>query len=188
MALTKDWARARVLVDSVSRVGNAGSGPGNTDVTFTGPNSPPTSIIRTIAYMSVMTRWQIGVGTNPPQGWWLPAQVTLSLTWTPDGSAPSNPDEMGEADPPAVSLGFAELYPEVYVEDNVANEVTVGWVLRPGVLDIATKRRVDSGPSPAVTASIWTLDPHSVFNNPGSAYAVKHTIRGYISMLWGNQF
>lgn len=188
MALTKEWARARVAINGVPRLGNAGSGPGNTDVAFTGPNSPPTSFIRSVAYLRVATRWQRGVGVQPPNDWWESGQVTLSYTWTPDGSAPVNPNEMGEADPPAVSLGFAQLYPEVISNDNAANEVTVLWTLRPGVLELNTGRRTDSGPSPKVTASIWTLDGHGVFFNAGSGYAVTHYVFGYLSLLFGNQF
>jgi hypothetical protein len=188
MALTKQWARARVLVDSVSSLGVSGTGPGNTEVDFTGPNSPPTSILRMISYMRVSTRYQFGVGVQPPGGWWESAQVTVSATWIPDGSALSNPNEMGEADPPAESLGFAQLYPEVITGDTNAGETSVVWTLRPGEFELRAGRRTDSGPSPVVAMNIWTLDSHSVFANFGHTYAVKHSIVGYFSLLFGNQF
>jgi|SRR5690242_10111801 len=180
--LAKQWASFRQLRDQVNHL-DAVNGE---SVVMTGPNSPPTSVIRAIAYPTVVSRWDPSIAGTPPPGWWTAAQVTFSLTWIPDGSAISNPNEFGEADPPAESLGFVKLYPKLTHAGTNTTQYAVTWTPEYGPVDIATKRTTASGPSPTVVLTTWCLDSHNVFANPLHTVQVTHSLVNYGRVLWGN--
>lgn len=178
------WARYRQLRDQVPAL-NSAAGEA---VVVTGPNSPPTSALRVITFPTVVSRWDPSVTGAPTPGWWTAAQVTCSVTWIPDGSPISSPNEMGEADPPAVSLGFVKLYPKLTHAGTNTAQYAVTWTPENGKVEFESGRRTDSGPNPTVVVAIWPLDSHNIFFNPGHTVQVTHSLVSYGSVLWNNIF
>jgi len=155
-------------------------------VTITGPNSPPTSVLRALFFPHVCSRWYPAVAGAPTPGWWTAAQVTMSFTWIPDGSPISTPDEMGEADPPAVDLGFVKLYPTLSHAGTNTTQYVCTWKPDVNTVEFESGRRTDAGPNPTVVCTVWCLDSHNIFFNPGHAVAVTHSLVNYGSVLWNN--
>lgn len=178
------WGRFRQLRDQVTHLDSVNGEA----VVLTGPDSPPTSALRIITFPQVVSRWDPSVTGTPPPGWWTAAQVTCSVTWIPDGSAISNPDEMGQADPPAVSLGFVKLYPRLTHAGTNTTQYAVTWTPENGKVEFESGRRTDSGPSPTVVVAVWPLDSGGVFHNPLHTVQVTHSLVNYGSVLWNNIF
>jgi hypothetical protein len=175
------WTRYRQLRDHVTHLAAATS----EEVVVTFPGSPPASVLRALFFPHVASSWDPTTANPPPPGWWESAQVTLSFTLDPDGSGLFSRNEMGEADPPAVDLGFVKLTPHLYVRGTAAAQYTVVWTADAREIEFEGGRRIDDvTATPNVHASIWTLDSHNVFLNPGGSINVTHSLVNYGSILF----
>ena len=178
------WARYRQLRSHVTSL-NTTTGE---RVTVTAPNSPPVSVQRALFFPHVTGSWDPLSAAPPPPGWWENAQVTMAYTFMPNGGAPSSPNEMGQASPPAVDLGFVKLTPHLYPRGTANGEFTCVWTADSREIEFETGRRTDSGSNPTVVCAVWALDTSSVFQNPGAIYDVTFSLVNYGSVLWNSIF
>lgn len=176
------WVRYRQLRSHVTHI----TAPGAEAVTITGPNSPPTSALRALFFPHVASSWDPASANPPAPGWWESAQLTMSFTWVPDGSALVGQTELGEADPPAVSLGFVKLYPHLYVRGVATAQYTCVWTPDTNTVEFEAGRRTDVPPNPSIVAAVWCLDSFGVFSNPVGFINVTHSVVNYGSILWNN--
>jgi hypothetical protein len=178
------WARFRQLRNSLASLPAFAFD----DVTLAGPNSPPTAVRRILSFPSVSSRWDPAAANPPAFGWWMSAQVTCMAVWSPDGSALTGRDEFGEADPPAVSLGFVRLYPHLTPAGEGSTQWACTWLPDAREVEFESQRRTDVPPSPVVTVSLWAQDFYGVFQNAGHLINVAHSSVNYGSVLFDNPF